>query len=221
MALPPGSLTTSKNCVPALSDNGASFKTSCAKTLDGAILESYSKADAGTLSVGDEGARLESKGSYIYIYERFGSDGSGELVARRMKHTPSLHLPIVFSEGVVKGRIDAQQFVALTSTNAAKLFGVYPQKGTISIGADADICIWDAEKKVTITQEMLHHDTDYTPYEGMAVTGWPTTTISRGEVLWQDGAFKAAPGRGRFMARGPYDFIKPRGVFPGPFKPFD
>ena len=98
LALPPGSLATSKNCVPALSDNGASFKTSCAKTLDGAILESYSKADAGTLSVGDEGARLESKGSYIYIYERFGSDGSGELVARRMKHTPSLHLPIVFSE---------------------------------------------------------------------------------------------------------------------------
>ncbi|MCR9176780.1 MAG: dihydropyrimidinase [Alphaproteobacteria bacterium] len=128
-------------------------------------------------------------------------------------------MPIVFSEGVVKGRIDPQQFVALTSTNAAKLFGVYPQKGTISIGADADICIWDAEKKVTITQEMLHHDTDYTPYEGMDVTGWPAVTLTRGKVVWEEGVESCEAGWGNFLAREPYDYIKPRGVFPTPFNP--
>src|SRR3546814_14936430 len=74
-------------------------------------------------------------------------------------------MPICFHEGVVKGRIDLQQFVALTSTNAARLFGIYPQKGTIAIGADADIVVWDAEKKVRIPQSILHHDHDYTPYE--------------------------------------------------------
>ena len=98
LALPPGTLESNDGCVPALSDNGASFTTSCAKTLDGAILESYNASDAGDLSVGDEGASLESKGSYLYVYERFGRDGSGEVIVRRMKHTPRLHLQIVFSE---------------------------------------------------------------------------------------------------------------------------
>jgi dihydropyrimidinase len=128
-------------------------------------------------------------------------------------------MPIAFSEGVVKGRIDPQQFVALTSTNAAKLFGIYPRKGTISIGADADICIWDAERKVTITQEMLHHDTDYTPYEGLEVTGWPAVTLTRGKVVWEDGQEMCEAGWGEFLAREPYDYIKPRGAFPTPFNP--
>jgi dihydropyrimidinase len=94
-------------------------------------------------------------------------------------------------------------------------------KGDIAPGKDADIAIWDPDVKVTIKQENLHHDVNYTPYEGMTVTGWPTTTLSRGEVLWDDGEFKATPGRGRFLARDPYEFIKPRGIFPGPFNPFE
>jgi len=128
-------------------------------------------------------------------------------------------MPITFSEGVAKGRIDLQQFVALTSTNAAKLFGLYPKKGTIAVGADADICIWDAEREVTISQDILHHDTDYTPYEGLEVTGWPAVTISRGKVVWNDGDVHCEPGWGRFLAREPYDYIKPRGVLPTPFDP--
>jgi dihydropyrimidinase len=137
--------------------------------------------------------------------------------------TPGLEtrMPLVFSEGVVKGRISMEDFVALTSTNAAKLFGLHPKKGSISIGADADITIWDAERKVTISQDMLHHDTDYTPYEGMTVTGWAQTTISRGTVLWNDGEVTCEPGRGEFLARAPYDYIKPRGVFPTPFNPVE
>src|SRR3546814_20239403 len=104
-------------------------------------------------------------------------------------------MPICFHEGVVKGRIDLQQFVALTSTNAARLFGIYPQKGTIAIGADADIVVWDAEKKVRITQSILHHATDYTPYAGMDVIGWPAVPLSRGKVVWTEGGVACGGGR--------------------------
>ena len=128
-------------------------------------------------------------------------------------------MPITFSEGVAKGRIDLETFVAVTSTNAARLFGLYPNKGVIAVGADADICIWDPDRQVTITQDILHHDTDYTPYEGLDVTGWPAVTISRGKVVWNEGEVSDEPGWGRFLARGPYDYIKPRGVLPTPFDP--
>ncbi len=128
-------------------------------------------------------------------------------------------MPITFSEGVAKGRIDLETFVAVTSTNAARLFGLYPNKGVIAVGADADICIWDPDRQVTITQDILHHDTDYTPYEGLEVTGWPAVTISRGKVVWNEGEVSDEPGWGRFLARGPYDYIRPRGVLPTPFDP--
>jgi dihydropyrimidinase len=128
-------------------------------------------------------------------------------------------LPILFSEGVVKGRIDLNTFVALTATNPAKLFGLHPKKGTIAVGADADIAIWDPERKGTIRNDMLHHDVDYTVYEGVEVTGWPAMTLSRGEVVYDDGAVVGKPGHGRFLARGPYDAIKPRGKHVTPFDP--
>jgi len=114
-----------------------------------------------------------------------------------------VRLPLLFSEGVGKGRIDLATFVALSATNAAKLYGLYPRKGTIAVGADADFAIWDPEKRVTIRHDMLHDNLDYTPYEGMTVTGWPVTTISRGEVVWDDDRVLASPGRGRFLRRDP------------------
>ncbi|MBD3885649.1 dihydropyrimidinase [Phormidium tenue FACHB-886] len=115
-------------------------------------------------------------------------------------------LPLLFSEGVGKGRIDLNQFVALTSTNAAKLYGLYPRKGTIAIGSDADLVIWDAEREVTITNDRLHHNVDYTPYEGMKLRGYPEITLSRGEVVWRDGEMLAKEGRGLFLPcdRSPY-----------------
>ncbi len=121
------------------------------------------------------------------------------------------------SEG---GRIDLSQFVALSATNPAKLFGLYPKKGTIAPGSDADIAIWDPSKQVTIRQADLHHAIDYTPYEGFQVTGWPVTTLSRGKVVADGGDFVGERGHGQFLARAPYDYIKPRGVFPSPFDPF-
>lgn len=123
-------------------------------------------------------------------------------------------LPIVFSEGVSKGRIDACEFVRLTSANPAKLFGLYPRKGTIAPGADADLALWDANKAVTITNSVLQHIIDYTPYEGLEVTGWPVATIRRGEVVMQNGLVQAEPGSGQFLARAPYDMIKPTGNLP-------
>jgi dihydropyrimidinase len=110
-------------------------------------------------------------------------------------------LPILFSEGVVKGRIDLNQFVALTATNHAKMYGLYPQKGTIAIGSDADIAIWDPRREVTISQSLMHHGSDYTPYEGIKVTGWPVRTIVRGKTVAKDGVVVSTPGHGRYLPR--------------------
>ena len=82
-------------------------------------------------------------------------------------------LPLLFSEGVGKGRIDLQAFVALTPTNPARMCGLYPRKGTIAVGSDANIVIWDDNREVTIRNDMLHHKVDYTPYEDPRITGWP------------------------------------------------
>lgn len=110
-------------------------------------------------------------------------------------------LPVVFSEGVVTGRLTPQQFVALSATNAARIYGMYPRKGTLQPGADADVALWDPSLQVTIRNEQLHHHMDYTPYEGMTVTGWPVVTVSRGEVIWRDGQLNATAGRGQFLRR--------------------
>lgn len=111
-------------------------------------------------------------------------------------------LPILFSEGVSKGRIGLERFVALTATNPAKLFGLYPRKGTIAVGADADITLWDPAREVTISQSLLHHDCDYTPYEGLAVTGWPVRTILRGRTVFADGTVVGKPDAGIYLERG-------------------
>ena len=123
-------------------------------------------------------------------------------------------LPILFSEGVAKGRIDPCHFVRLTASNSARLFGLYPRKGTIAPGTDADLVLWDPAKSVTITNALMQHLIDYTPYEGMTVTGWPVATIRRGEIVMRDGIVQAEPGTGQFLAREPYDMIKPTGNLP-------
>ena len=112
-------------------------------------------------------------------------------------------LPILFSEGVSKGRIDLNRFVALSATNHAKTYGLYPRKGTIAVGSDADIAIWDPTREVTISQDILHHGSDYTPYEGLSVTGWPVTMIMRGETVVADGTLVGRKGAGRHLSRDP------------------
>jgi len=126
-------------------------------------------------------------------------------------------LPILFSEGVSKGRIDLDTFVRLTAANPARLMGLAPRKGTIAVGADADLALWDPAKRVTISNALMAHAIDYTPYEGLEVTGWPVATLRRGALVMQDGATLAEPGSGRFLARPPYPFIAPSGALPDGF----
>ena len=110
-------------------------------------------------------------------------------------------LPILFSEGVSKGRISLNRFVELTATNHAKIYGLYPRKGSIGVGFDADIVLWDPNRRETIRQEILHHGADYTPWEGFEVTGWPVMTLLRGQIVAEGGRIVGAKGAGRILAR--------------------
>jgi dihydropyrimidinase len=122
-------------------------------------------------------------------------------------------LPILFSEGVAKGRITLEHFVALTSTNHAKMYGLYPKKGSIAVGADADLVVWDPKRKEKIRQAVLHHGSDYTPWEGFEVVGWPIKTILKGRVAFDEGRITGAPGDGKFLSRqiSPYALRRRRG----------
>lgn len=140
----------------------------------------------------------------------FRYDDTGKLIPRGLRNfryvpngIPGIatRMPILFSEGVVKGRIDLNRFVALTSTNHAKRYGLYPTKGTIAVGSDADILLWDAKREVTITHSLLKDGCDYTPYEGMAVTGWPVRTILRGQTVMRDGELLTPVGFGHELRR--------------------
>jgi dihydropyrimidinase len=120
-------------------------------------------------------------------------------------------LPILFSEGVAKGRITLNEFVALTSTNHAKTYGLYPKKGTIAVGSDADIVLWDAKRDVTISQSLMHGGCDYTPYEGIKVKGWPVSTMLRGKFVVRDGKLAGKPGNGVYVPREKSPLAAPKG----------
>lgn len=132
-----------------------------------------------------------------------GKKPGGEEVAFR--HIPNgipgieTRMALLYSEGVLGGRITLEQFVALTSTNPAKAYGLHPRKGAIAIGSDADLVIWD-EREFVLRNSQLHHNVDYTPYEGMTLRAWPGMTIAGGEVLWDGKNFLPRLGQGRFLA---------------------
>jgi dihydropyrimidinase len=164
----------------------------------------------------DEAAQADCwRGLETGIFDLFSSDHcpfryddpEGKLNPRgktNFRHIPNgipgveTRLPILFSEGFMAGRIDLPRFVALTSTNHAKTYGLYPQKGSIAIGADADITIWDPEARRTIRHADLHDGSDYSPYEGMEIAGWPITTIVAGAVMVEDGVLVGKKGQGRY-----------------------
>jgi len=123
-----------------------------------------------------------------------------------------LRLPLLFSEGVGQGRLDLNAFVALTATNHAKLYGLYPKKGTIAVGSDADIAIWDPERETTITAGMLHDNVGYTPYEGRRLRGWPMIVQSRGRIVVEDGNLIASRGSGAFQPCRLSDAARPLGA---------
>ena len=122
-----------------------------------------------------------------------------------------LRLPLLFSEGVNQRRLDIHEFVALTATNAAKLYGLYPRKGSISVGADADIAVWAPDLEVTARSAWLHDNAGYCPYEGRRITGWPTTVVRRGEVVIKNGNLLATRGSGQFLPCASPELAQPTG----------
>jgi dihydropyrimidinase len=149
-------------------------------------------------------------------------------------------VPLLFCGGVMTGRLSIQKFVELTSSNHAKLYGFGDRKGTIAPGFDADLVIWyptetqarDTTSEsggdvvgtmapFTLTNDMLHHDIDYTPFEGMQFTNWPRYTILRGKVVWdrEQGGIVGQKGYGEFLKRGVSTLSRPREKFVNEFRP--
>lgn len=114
-------------------------------------------------------------------------------------------LPVIFSEHVVGRGLSLGRFVEVTAANPARVNGLYPTKGALQPGSDADIAIWDPSLEWTVTTEALHMATDYTPYEGMAVTGRPMTVLVRGRVVVEEGVLVSDEPQGRHVPAGPVD----------------
>jgi len=113
-------------------------------------------------------------------------------------------MSLIYNGGVAGGRISLNRFVELTSTSAAKLFGLFPRKGTIAVGSDADIVIFDPNEEMTISSSTHHMNVDYSAYEGTKVKGVTKTVLSRGKVVIDDGKFVGKPGDGQFLKRNTF-----------------
>jgi dihydropyrimidinase len=110
-------------------------------------------------------------------------------------------LPLMYTYGVAEGQVTLPQLVAMLSTNPARVWGLWPRKGALLPGSDADIVIYDPEPNGTIVAGALHQLAGYTPYEGMRTQGLVRATVSRGVVVYRDGQFVGRKGRGKFIAR--------------------
>jgi dihydropyrimidinase len=147
----------------------------------------------------------------------FNFAGQKELGKQDFRRIPNglpgveLRLSLMYTFGVRAGQINMEDWVRICCTAPAMAFGLYPRKGSLAPGADADIIIFDPERKVKISQPALHEQVDYTPYEGLALNGTPRTVLQRGKILFDDGKFLGAPGAGNFL---PGSF--PTGSRPGP-----
>jgi dihydropyrimidinase len=150
-----------------------------------------------------------------YAFDKTGKLAAGE--KPDFKHIangmPGLQwrLPMVFDAVASKGRSNLTKFVAWTATEPAKIYGLHPKKGTIAIGADADIAIWDPNKRVAIDDAMVKDRSGYTPWAGRTINGWPVTVLRRGAVIVENGEVLAAAGSGKFLARSAGAAAKPMG----------
>jgi dihydropyrimidinase len=117
-------------------------------------------------------------------------------------------LPVLFSEGVVRRKLPLERFVAATSTNAAKLFGLYPVKGAVAAGSDADLALWDPAETREIERRDLLSRAGFSLFEGFRVTGWPRIVLRRGEIVFRDGSIQSSAGSGRIAPRGPTQWLR-------------
>ena len=118
-----------------------------------------------------------------------------------------LRMPLLFSEGVMKGRISINEFVALTASNHARMYGLAHCKGDIAIGMDADLALWNPLRQITVNAAMLHDNVGYTPYEGKCLQGWPELVMSRGRIIVEGNTLQAVRGSGRYIPRRPPEAI--------------
>ena len=116
-------------------------------------------------------------------------------------------MPMLWTHGVATGRLTMNEFVAVTSTNIAKILNVYPRKGAVLVGADADLVVWDPNRRKTISAATQQSSIDYNVFEGKEVTGLPRFTLTRGRVAVDDGTLKPEEGHGRFVAREPFQAV--------------
>lgn len=128
-------------------------------------------------------------------------------------------LPLLFDAMVSRGRLSLEKFVELTATAPAKIYGLYPQKGSIAVGADADIAIWNPEREVVLTDDGLHDNVGYNPFAGRKLKGWPEIVLRRGEAIIADGRLQAAPGSGRLQLRNRSAAMQPTGRLSPEFDP--
>ena len=111
-------------------------------------------------------------------------------------------LPALLSEGVNKGRLTLERVVEATACQPARIFGLYPRKGVLAVGSDADIAIVDLDKAVVVdANKNLHQGSDYSPFDGKTLKGWPVQTLLRGQVVMEEGEVTATPGTGQFIPR--------------------
>jgi dihydropyrimidinase len=110
-------------------------------------------------------------------------------------------MAVLWHHGVGTGRLTPNEFVRVTSTNAAQIFNLYPRKGSVSVGADADLVLWDPAGTRTISAKTHHQNIDFNVFEGMTVTGVPRYTLTQGHVAWADGRLDAVRGAGRYIPR--------------------
>jgi dihydropyrimidinase len=150
------------------------------------------------LAAGDLSTLATDEYTTSYAVKMAGTD---------LETTPGGHVGIEtrgtigFSEGYAKGRMSLERFADVFSANPARLMGLYPRKGVIAAGSDADLAIWDPDVERTITLEDLHHESDYSPWEGWEVRGWPMATVLRGKVVVEDGKLFGSPDDGRWLPR--------------------
>ena len=142
-------------------------------------------------------------GSDHVAYTREEKLDPSQTVARHRAGMSNLQvmLPMIYSEGVRAGRISLERFVEVTSSNPAKLFGVYPRKGAVAVGSDADLVVWNPDETRTIRNEDMFSGSGYSVHAGTVVTGWPTLTLRRGDIVYRDGLVLGTAGSGELLRR--------------------
>jgi len=170
-----------------------------------ALWQALSLGDLQTVSSDHAPYRFDDSGKL-----RAGPNPNFKQVANGLPGL-EVRLPLLFDAMVSKGRLGLEKFVELTATAPAKIYNLHPRKGSIAIGADADIAIWDPLREVTLTDAMMHDLTEYTPYAGRKLRGWPVTVLLRGRVVVTDGKRTTEAGSGRFLARTGGETAKPAG----------